>query len=81
MFLDCNSLTNIDLSNFNTQNVTNMSGMFWNCSSLTNLDLSIFNTQNVNDMSKMFLFCNSLIFKNIITRDNKIITEFKKLNY
>ena len=24
MFYGCNSLTNIDLSNFNTQNVTNM---------------------------------------------------------
>ena len=29
MFSRCNSLTNIDLSNFNTQNVTNMSYMFY----------------------------------------------------
>ena len=28
MFYDCNSLTNLNLSNFNTQNVTNMSDMF-----------------------------------------------------
>ena len=34
MFSGCNSLTNLDLSNFNTQNVTNMSAMFSGCKSL-----------------------------------------------
>ena len=34
MFYKCSSLTNIDLSNFNTQNVTNMEDMFYGCSSL-----------------------------------------------
>ena len=34
MFDGCNSLTNINLSNFNTQNVTNMSFMFFDCYSL-----------------------------------------------
>ena len=47
MFADCNSLISINLSNFNTQNVTNMSNMFYKCKSLTSLDLSNFNTQNV----------------------------------
>ena len=28
MFFNCNSLTNLNLSNFNTQNVTNMIKMF-----------------------------------------------------
>ena len=36
MFSRCESLTNIDLSNFNTQNVTDMSDMFWGCESLKN---------------------------------------------
>ena len=40
----CSSLTNIDLSNFNTQNATDMSHMFGDCSSLTNINLSNFNT-------------------------------------
>ena len=35
MFNFCESLTNLNLSNFNTQNVTNMSGMFNFCNSLT----------------------------------------------
>ena len=34
MFYGCSSLTNIDLSNFNTNNVTNMSWMFDECSKL-----------------------------------------------
>ena len=38
MFGGCKSLTNIDLSNFNTQNVTNMNFMFGGCNSLTNID-------------------------------------------
>ena len=33
MFYECNSLTNIKLTNFNTQNVINMNGMFWGCKS------------------------------------------------
>ena len=34
MFNNCSSLTKIDLSNFNTQNVTDMRWMFSDCSSL-----------------------------------------------
>ena len=60
MFCRCNSLTNINLSNFNTENVINMSSMFYGCNSLTNINLSNFNTLNVNDMSLMFCGCYSL---------------------
>ena len=45
---------NIDLSSFDTSNVTNMSSMFSN-SSVTKLDLSSFNTSSVTDMSRMFV--------------------------
>ena len=34
MFSGCSSLGNINLSNFNTLNVTDMIGMFFVCSSL-----------------------------------------------
>ena len=34
IFYGCNSLKKIDLSNFNTQNVRNMSYMFYGCNSL-----------------------------------------------
>ena len=76
MFSKCYSLTNIYLSNFNTQNVTNMSYMFSECESLTNIDLSNFNTQNVTNMINMFYGCLSLKKENIITKDDKIIKQF-----
>jgi len=60
LFYNCTSLTNINLSNFNTQNVTNMKCMFNGCSSLTNINLSNFNTQNVTNMDSMFCDCTSL---------------------
>ena len=56
------ALTSIDFGdNFNTSNVTDMSGMFWGCISLTSLNLSNFNTSNVTTMSSMFQDCSSLI--------------------
>ena len=55
MFYDCSSLNSIDLSEFNTNNVTNMSFMFFHCSSLNLIDLSKFNTNNVTNMSCIFV--------------------------
>ena len=59
MFYGCSSLLSLDLSNFNTQNVASMEGMFFNCSSLSS-DLSNFNTQNVKSMIYMFYSCSLL---------------------
>ena len=39
MFGYCLSLTNLNLSNFNTQNVTNMEGMFYDCNALSKENL------------------------------------------
>ena len=60
MFLDCASLTELDLSSFDTSGVQDMSCMFNNCTSLTELDLSSFDTSGVTDMSRMFEDCTSL---------------------
>ena len=57
MFFECSSLKEINLSNFNTNNVTNMSYMFSECSSLKDLNLSNFNTTNVTNMNYMFDRC------------------------
>ena len=53
VFYGCSSLTSLDLSNFNTGNVTNMNVMFRNCSKLTSLDLSNFNTEKVTNMNNI----------------------------
>ena len=76
MFYYCKSLINLNLSNFNTQNVINMNDMFCKCHSLTNINLSNFNTQNVTDMSYMFRKCSSLKKENIITKDDKVFNQF-----
>ena len=60
MFYNCSSLININLSNFNTENVINMGCMFDGCTSLANINLSNFNTQNVTNMKFMFSGCSSL---------------------
>ena len=50
----------IDLSNFNTENVSSLSRMFEKCTSLTSLDLSSFNTKHATSISSMFFDCFSL---------------------
>ena len=50
-------LTKIDLSSWDTSNITEMNSMFKGCSSLTSLDLSNFDTSNVTSMSNMFYGC------------------------
>lgn len=44
MFADCSSLSTLDLSGFNTSQVTDMTHMFLGCSELTTLDLTSFDT-------------------------------------
>ena len=63
MFSKCSSLISLDLSNFNTQKVTNMNYMFYNCNSLISLDTSNFNTVKLKKMEYIFYNCNSLINK------------------
>lgn len=60
LFQKCNTLTSLDLTRFDTSNVTMINSMFNGCSSLTSLDLSKFNTSNVTKMSEMFRDCSSL---------------------
>ena len=61
MFHSCSKLSSIDMSGFDTSNVTNMFSMFFNCSALTSLTgLSGFDTSNVTIMNCMFQMCSSL---------------------
>ena len=60
MFAQCSSLTSLDLSSFNTSNVTDMRGLFEGCKNLTSLNISGFNTSNVKYMDAMFMDCSGL---------------------
>ena len=63
MFYKSNKLINVDLSCFDTKNITNMRYMFCDCNKLESVDLSDFKTTKVKDMSLMFYNCCNL--KNI----------------
>ena len=60
MFNGCTSLTNLDVSGWDTSNVTGMYYMFNGCTSLTNLDVSGWDTSNVTGMYYMFTNCSTL---------------------
>ena len=77
-FYGCKDLTTIEgIENLNTENVTNMGGMFRKCPALTTLDLSSFNTQNVTDMSYMFFFCTAFKTLNLSNFDTQNVTDMR----
>ena len=68
MFDSCSSLTSINLSNFNTTNVTDMRCMFKNCKSLISLDITDFICEKIKRtfyLEEMFIGCSSLKVKAI----------------
>lgn len=60
MFRDCDKLTSLDLSNFDTSNVTKMGYTFGLCTRLTTVDFSNLDTSNVAEMEGVFGYCASL---------------------
>ena len=60
MFQQTQSIASLDLSTFDTSNVTNMDGMFNGCVVLDYLNISNFDTSKVTDCDNMFLDCDSL---------------------
>ena len=63
MFMNCESLSFLDISKWNLVNVTNISYMFYGCKKLKKLpDLSGWNTSNITNMSHLFDGCESLTY-------------------
>ena len=60
MFYNCPALETLDLSKFDSSNVTTMAQMFYGCSSLKILDVSNFDTQKTTNVSNIFNGCTSL---------------------
>ena len=65
----------LDINNFNTDDVTNMNYMFFNCSSLKELNLNIFNTNNVESMYGMFSWCSHDLRRKIKSENKNIKDE------
>ena len=60
VFGSCSSLTKLNVSNFNTNLVEDMSDVFYQWVKIKSLDLSKFNTSLVYNMNSMFSLCYSL---------------------
>ena len=74
-FNGCTDLTTIEgIEYLNTENVTDMSGMFWGCTALTTLDVSNFDTKNVTSMSYMFSNCFALTTLNVSNFNTQNVT-------
>ena len=75
LFRSFTKVTTISFNNyFNTENVTDMGGMFRGSSSLTKLDVSNFDTSKITITTNMFYGCSSLININLLTFDTSSVT-------
>ena len=61
MFSECSALTSIDLSSFDTHNVTDMDNMFYNCDKLHTIYGTDWDTGAVTASRVMFYRCYSLV--------------------
>jgi surface protein len=59
-FYQCNNVTDIDVSGFNTSNVWTMYRMFYMCSKVTELDISGFDFSKTTNVNDMFYGCSKL---------------------
>ena len=69
------NLKEIAFDNFDTSQVTDMSGMFYKCDILTSLDVSNFDTSQVTDMGDMFGDCSSLTSLDVSNFDTSQVTD------
>ena len=60
LFYECNALTQLDLSNWDTGNIQYMISTFNGCTNLTELNCSTWNTGKVYNLQLAFYNCNSL---------------------
>lgn len=68
-------IKDLDLSNFNTSSVTDMSEMFCDLENLAFFDLSNFDTSNVTNMSYMLAGMNSLTFLDLSNFNTSKVTD------
>ena len=69
------NILEIDLSNFDTSEVTNMGGMFYGMSNLTTLNVSHFDTSKVTNMGGMFYGMSNLTTLNVSHFDTSKVTD------
>lgn len=81
MFSGCKSLTSLDLSTMNTQNVSIMFDMFKDCEKLESIDLSNFDVSKATDFRNMFMNCSSLKNLNLDSFCPSNVTDMSNMFY
>ena len=81
MFYECNNLKSIDLSNFDTQDITNIGYMFYGCNELENINFTNFTTFNVTEMSHLFKGCFSLKKLDLSSFNTERVSDMKFMFY
>ena len=74
--LQCkDELKTLDLSDFDTSQVTSMLEAFYQCSNLTSIDLTNVNTSNVTNMTRMFFYCSGLTSLDVSSFNTSNVTD------
>ena len=76
MFRECKTITEVDLSEFDSSNINIMNFLFDLCSSLKKVIFSNFDTSKVNDMACIFEGCSSLVSVNLTNFDTNRVSMF-----
>ena len=76
MFYECSLMEELNLSNFDASNVTDMGFMFNNCHKLKEIKgINNFNTSKVTNMRTMFQQCNELGYLDLTNFDTHNVTD------
>ena len=81
MFYNCTEITEINMTQFDTSLVTDMSEMFSMCSSLYSVDVSNLDTTKVETFENMFYNCISLTSLNLESFTNPSATSLSRMFY
>ncbi len=73
LFNDCTNLKTVDLTNLDTEYVSDMSFMFAFCKSLETVNLDMLSMSNVCSMDSMFYFCTNLQEMNLNSWDTSSV--------
>ena len=79
LFNYCSKLISLDLSNFDTSQVTNMRRTFKNCSRLQTLDLSNWDTSKVTNMNEMFSGCEDIKTLDLSNFNTSNVTDMSEM--
>ena len=81
LFYTCESITEIDLSNYDSSNNNNTYRMFRDCIKLTSINLTNFNTAKVENVEAMFKNCSLLKKLDLSSFDTSKITSMFRMFY